>query len=236
MQQYTQEQVEERFNNLPEDIQRVLGSAETGDALRRIGERNQLHIDKLEVLNDITVHMMIGLAPRAGYVQAITHELGVSEITARQIAEEVNSEILAPIRASLEKLHETYSTPKEKVAEEPVKIPEIMPSREDVLREIENPTPTASTTPESQAQKTPSNEALAALGQAFASDRPNLPTIPPNDLPVAPTPSPLEPKPSFLDQKLGGTVRIPPASTVEQGTPLSPSTPSNDPYREPFDA
>lgn len=136
MQQFTQQQMEDRFTALPKAIQEVLESQETGKALRRIGNHHNLHIDQLATLNDITVFVILGLIPRESYLPTLSEELGVSEEAAEAILAEVNTEILEPMRASL-------SAPKENVAreEKDEEMTMHLPTRDEILREIEHPLP-----------------------------------------------------------------------------------------------
>jgi hypothetical protein len=138
MKNFTQEQIEERFEELPDSVQEILASAETGEALRRIGTRHNLHIDQLSILNNVTGLVILGLMERSDYLPTLIEELDIATEVAEAILTDVNTEILEPMRASLGGPEEDPSDREEEnMEEEDVHLP----TRAELLKEIEHPAP-----------------------------------------------------------------------------------------------
>lgn len=134
---FTQKQIEERFEELPNSVQEILASAETGEQLRRIGTRHNLHIDQLGILNNVTGLVILGLMERSDYLPTLIKELDIPTEVAEAILADVNTKILEPMRASLGRPEEDPSGREEESIEEEVHLP----TRDELLKEIEHPAP-----------------------------------------------------------------------------------------------
>ncbi len=241
MKTYTQEQIEERFAELPEVVQNALASSETGEMLRRIGTRHNLHIDQMGTLNDVTVFVILNIIPRASYMSTLVDELHITEEQARTIVEDVNREILTPINTALK---QTTASQNDQEEEEST-----MPTRDEILREIESPRVTTSreavrTTPSSIA---PREEVVPQEGRSLS----HTPITDANDTPplaheekegvmsdtvlssLKDAPREVPPAPSsLLEKKLTQTTHIAPTqSSIEEKK--NPN--HHDPYREPME-
>ncbi len=251
MNQYTPAQLQDRFETLPDDVKKALASAEIGNALERIAQKHSLHIDQMGELNAQTTFIMLGLSPRTGYAQSLIDGLDITEEKARTIIEDINREIFEPIRTSLETIHRGVAV---KDIEEDTDNEQHMPSREELLQEIENPIPTIprqntpvhiEVTPSLATVPTPEPPSTPVTGPTTSQEippqqkttsplvSPMALTIPPADLPAI-TP---EQTPSILEQKLMGTMRLAPETTIEKDKPVLPQKPPTplDPYRESVD-
>ncbi len=133
MAEYTNEQLIEMYHKLPKDVQEAILSVDTSEAIREIGEKHKLMIDKMGDLADETGLVMLGIIHPGQYVSHLIERLGINQETAQEIAEEVNNRILFPIRDSLRKIQEE----KEVTAE----LPEI--SKPEIPAEV-GPRPTSS--------------------------------------------------------------------------------------------
>lgn len=205
----TQEQIEERFNALPVSVQEALASAKTGERLRRIGTRHDLHIDQLGILNNITGFVILGFLERSEYLPTLIEELNISRESAGAILEDVNTEILAPIRTSLEG--------SERGAEEEAdsEDEQELPTRDELLREIEDSLPV------SKPEEAPAAVASMPIGVSTNSEN-----------------APGEAQHlSIVEKKLSGETALKEAQTIEKkegaSSPASPSSQTvPDPYRE----
>jgi hypothetical protein len=121
---YTLEQLEEKYRQLPEAVKEAMYSVETSDAVLAIGKKYNLHIDQIGLLAEEAGLVMLGLTPSYQFIDSIQKKLGVNRATAENITLDVNTEIFLPIR---EFLRQSGGG---------------LPSREEVLRDIENPPPT----------------------------------------------------------------------------------------------
>jgi hypothetical protein len=223
---YTKEQLEEHLATLPPAVQEALGSAETGEALRRIGSRHHLHIDQMGVLNDVTAFVMLGLIPRETYLTTLQTELDIPEEEARLIIEDVNIQILTPMNAALREETSQHSTEDTEEGEDGVELS--MPTRDEILREIESP----SSSPSKEVYRdTPAHVPVNHNGDdtssfAMTSDR--------EVAEQSQIKKPLQETPALdiVHTKLGNVSRIPPAKTESGEHPSDTPSSVLDPYRE----
>ena len=135
MDQETQQQIKDRYNALPLELQQAIDSADVGNKITEIGKKYSLLIDQENDLYMEIFLAMLGLEPLADLTKNITKNVRVSTATAVTITQDVNKEIFLPIRESLQKIQ----LPKEDTEpEESTSNPE----RDQILHDIENPTPT----------------------------------------------------------------------------------------------
>lgn len=101
----TQEEVKEKYEKLPKDLQKALFSVDSSTAIREIGQKHKLMIDKIGGLAEETGFVIFGMTHPKDFVSKIAARLKIDKQTAKKIAEDVNSRIFAPVRNSLKKLH-----------------------------------------------------------------------------------------------------------------------------------
>jgi len=130
---YTPEQLEEKFNQLPKDLQDIMVSIETADIVNSIGEEFDLHIDQIGKLADQTGLVMLGVMMPNEFVGALSVELGIERLLANKIANRVNERLFYKIRDSLKVAREKNKGPS---ATETITG---IPDREELLAGIENP-------------------------------------------------------------------------------------------------
>ena len=111
--------------------------------IKSIGDRHGLHIDQLGILEEEIGLVMSGKGPADDFVSNIENRLDISTQHAIDLATDVNVEIFIPARQS------TFNKRSD---------PEKGISREDILSEIENPTPVAH--PISTFDQTPAGPAV----------------------------------------------------------------------------
>lgn len=101
---YTEEQLNQAFERLPEDIQSAIADAATEKRVAAIGERHNLHVDQIGKLADETGLVMLGLDHPDKFVSNLIKRLGVSPAEAETIAGEINAEVFAGLRQSIKRL------------------------------------------------------------------------------------------------------------------------------------
>ncbi len=101
--EYTLE-IQKKLEALPPDVRKLVYSAEMESVLRQIGTKNQLHVDKIGLLESETVAVMIGISKAEDFVQNLSDSLNIDEIKSRAIANDVNSMLLLKIRESMKNL------------------------------------------------------------------------------------------------------------------------------------
>jgi len=97
------DQIEQRLDELPENIRNAVLSAETGKHIREIGQRHNLHIDQLGKLEDETMLVMLGFFDPDAFNIQLEEQLLISVQDAAAVAKDVSDEIFMPIRDSLKR-------------------------------------------------------------------------------------------------------------------------------------
>lgn len=172
--QYTQQQLREKYENLPEDLKNAIFSVESSDAIQKISKNYGLMIDQMGELASETGLVMLGFTHPKDYIKNLSGRLGVDIETAKKIAQEINVEIFSKIKETLKKLHgiSEAETPSE-IA--PVSKPPVSPPAPQPLTEIKPSAPkmTEVSSP-SEAEIKPKIESFSKdLETAFPSKSPS---------------------------------------------------------------
>ncbi|MEK7208679.1 MAG: hypothetical protein AAB677_00260 [Patescibacteria group bacterium] len=155
---YTTQQLEEKYQSLPEDLKEALVEIRTAETIYNIGQKNNFHIDQIGELADEVGLAMLGLTKPNDFVSHIKNRLQLDQTAAEQIAREANEQIFLPIRESLMKLHSSSEAFEAKEAHETISggvetFPStqieasaategVLPDKDKLLDEIENPNKT----------------------------------------------------------------------------------------------
>ena len=112
-----------------------------------IGRTQKLHTDQVGVLADEVGYVMVGLTPRASFVDALVRALGIDKDKATKIASDVNDKLLQKIREQLRALTENPKEGAQVVsgtvsAQGPKTRIENPLDRNSILAELETPTAT----------------------------------------------------------------------------------------------
>ncbi len=102
---YTNQQLEQMLEHLPDDVKDVLFGFDTGKKIREIGSKYSLHIDKLTILVDETNLVMFGITNPKDFLGVVESKLGVTHDIAGLIVHDINEQIFGSIRESLKKVH-----------------------------------------------------------------------------------------------------------------------------------
>ncbi|MDE1988187.1 MAG: hypothetical protein KGJ58_00980 [Patescibacteria group bacterium] len=140
---YSEQILKARFEQLPEGVKEAIIATPWKDKLAQIASMHRLHIDQADRLSKETIIVMFGLDHPDNLVYNIAKNVDVSEEKAEAIAEDLNREIFLKVRESLKKIFEeregaesgSLGKTGEKTAETET---EEIPSKEDILREIED--------------------------------------------------------------------------------------------------
>ncbi|MBU2219469.1 hypothetical protein KKG15_03195 [Patescibacteria group bacterium] len=204
--EYTDEQILEMYKKLPEDLRNAIFSVEMTGAVKGIGEKYQLPIDKIGALGNETGMVMLGVTHSRDFIVNLGNRLNVDKETARKIADEINTQIFSKVRESLKKIHEGEEAPTLRPEASEVGVP--TPAgvgKDEILKEIEG-------------------EEAPTLGQAEdrGSDRSvgKVPEI------LQGMHEPTKPESSFELKTKEDIFRMPPEES---------KYPHGDPYREPIE-
>lgn len=213
------ETIENKFQSLPSDVKAAITSPEIAQKIQDIAKNHQLHIDQSGLLEEEISFVMLGIRHPDEFVNRIEERLNLTTEDAISLAVEVNEQIFLSIRESLEKMHgedeeagtethETYSTSNESVG-----------SKESLLAEIENPSPTI--------------HPISAADQTIAGPATSREII---STPAPSAQTPIVPATNFMAQKLGAAVNTPTPKIADK-VPIPSEKPKSytaDPYREPI--
>ena len=133
---YTDEQLTAKFKQLPEEIQAVVADQATEEKIFEIGQKHNLHIDKIGELVDEVGLVLLGLTKPTDFVGKLKTRLVIDQSNAEAIAAEVNTTIFLEIREALKQLHDS-----------PPSASNDLPSKNELLRAIENPPAAPVSTP-----------------------------------------------------------------------------------------
>ena len=98
---YTSEEMDEKLDSLPENIQKIIYGPEIDIAVQKIGQKYQLHIDEMGLLHAEIVDVMIGKTESEDFVPYLIETLEIDREKAASIAEEVNTLLLTHIRDAM---------------------------------------------------------------------------------------------------------------------------------------
>ncbi len=98
---YTEQEIKEKVAALPQAVQEYLYSTDMEAALQSIGQKHQLHIDKLGLLETEAIDVMIGASEPENFVENIKDLLDLDDNKANALAQDVNAEVFEKIRAHM---------------------------------------------------------------------------------------------------------------------------------------
>ena len=206
MHEYTDDQIQERYNELPQEIRDVLTSDGVLESIKSIAKKNNLVIDEIGDLVDQVVLILLGFAKSSTFPEDLTKRIPIDIEQAKTIAVELNESVFAPIRNKM-------MEPKEDV-----KPPEKAPKPVSSLEKVGNFT----IEPDARDQKMPQNK------PSIATPQPVNRLV--DQLMSAPAAIPEEKIAKTAWQPISTT---PPVVETMVPTP-PPNLPTSDSYREPI--
>lgn len=135
MKNFTEEQIAQMYDNLPEDLKDAIFGVEMNEIVEKIGRENQLNIEQIGDLANETGMVMLGVTHPNEFIANLADRLEVDKEKARAIAQEINEQIFKPVRDSLRKIHNIREEKDTNVGHSVSNITNI--SRNDILKEIE---------------------------------------------------------------------------------------------------
>lgn len=106
MPNYTQKELEERYQKLPDVLKNAMFNADIAAKIFEIGKKHGLTIDKIGFMAEETGYIILGLTRPAEFVQGLNKVLAVEESRARAIAIDLSHQILFPLREALKTTHQ----------------------------------------------------------------------------------------------------------------------------------
>ena len=105
MKSYTEQELEEKYKQLPEGIEEAIFSVGMEKTLEEIGKKYKLQIDQLGILANETRLVMLGLTHPKDFINNLAERLELEKEPAKNIAQEINQRIFYAIREELKKMH-----------------------------------------------------------------------------------------------------------------------------------
>lgn len=105
MKNFTEEQIAQMYDNLPEDLKDAIFGVEMNEIVEKIGRENQLNIEQIGDLANETGMVMLGVTHPNEFIANLAERLETDKEKARAIAQEINEQVFKPVRDSLRKIH-----------------------------------------------------------------------------------------------------------------------------------
>ncbi|MBU1091415.1 hypothetical protein KKA27_00930 [Patescibacteria group bacterium] len=102
---YSNEQILEKYKNLPEEVKDMIFNVDAAKTLREIGEKNKLNVREIGIVADETGLFMLGITHPNEFIPNLISRLGIEEERTAKVAHEINSQIFSKIRESLKGIH-----------------------------------------------------------------------------------------------------------------------------------
>jgi hypothetical protein len=156
MEEFDRNQRARAFDKIPRPLRTFIMSDESIAIFQDMGKLHGLNIEKTGVLADIITLTLIGLLPPAQFTSTVQEKLQIDNSKAIAISGTAEKSVFLKVRAILQK--ETSPVPENTLAT-------TNPSREEMLAEIENPTPVQhpiSSAPQTQTSTATAHEFIAA--------------------------------------------------------------------------
>ncbi len=131
---YTREQRSLAWDKLSDELREFALSDELTQLVTDIAKKNNLLLDKAGILDEQIHFVLLGLTKSTDFQKSLAEALEINQETAGILAEQVNQSVFSKAREALKKQE---SESQEMVV--PARKPE--DTREQILSEIENPTP-----------------------------------------------------------------------------------------------
>ena len=101
MDENTQKLIKERFDALPEGVQKVILSSDYQSSLIKIGQEHNLNVEQMGTLELETTMVMMALTPLNNFESELTRELNIDKEKGLQIVKEINEKVFLKIRELL---------------------------------------------------------------------------------------------------------------------------------------
>ena len=105
MKNFTEEQIAQMYDNLPEDLKDVIFGLEMNEIVEKIGRENQLNIEQIGDLANETGMVMLGVTHPNEFIGNLADRLEIDKEKAMAIAQEINEQVFKKVRESLRKIH-----------------------------------------------------------------------------------------------------------------------------------
>ncbi|MEK7576243.1 MAG: hypothetical protein AAB482_00975, partial [Patescibacteria group bacterium] len=106
MKTFTQQEILDRYDKLPQAVRDAIFSDSNSDKMLSIGRKHGLLLNKIGVLAAETGYVMVGLTHPNEFVGRLAEIFQIAPMKAKEIAEDINEQVFKPIREHLSALHD----------------------------------------------------------------------------------------------------------------------------------
>ncbi|NBD73999.1 hypothetical protein GVX82_03075 [Patescibacteria group bacterium] len=99
-----QKKIQQRYLELPPEIQDMVTDEKTRAYIVELGKRHGVHVDQLGILENELLIIMLGLDTPANLPDHLAARAHIPKETAAEIAQEVDQRLLTPLRSAYQKL------------------------------------------------------------------------------------------------------------------------------------
>ena len=135
MKEPTPQELAERFQELPQQMQEAVGDESVAYDIQQIGIKYKIRVDKIDMLITLVAHIMLGFKKSNEFVKALSDKLEVDRETAESIAIDVDEQVFKKIRQSLQQVQHGDFDGKHEIEQEEVGA---SPARDSLIQEVEN--------------------------------------------------------------------------------------------------
>ena len=174
----SQEQINERYENLPDILKETLWSAATAKRIWQLGQFYHLSDEKISLVARITGQILMGFVLLEKMSSEIQEILGIDTRVAQAISKELHQRIFSSLQEEISKAYSPIVViPEIKLPAEPEVKPEIKTEKENAPKPLEIKSETV-------------------MGPAVLPKTPMIPTSPIISAPIIPTADAVSEKPS----------------------------------------
>jgi hypothetical protein len=103
MQDDTKKIIEEQFKALPEVVRNAILSAEVEKKFQELAQKNHLHVDQWQQIENLIMLTILGLSPPEELVNEIVKNTSLGKERAETIVDEIAETVFKPIREEMER-------------------------------------------------------------------------------------------------------------------------------------
>jgi len=97
------ETIKRQFLKLPQVVQEAITDADVEHHLRSLSDKHKLHLDQWQILENEVLMTLMGLQPAEDLEENIKKEVGIDEELAKELANDIATEVFDPIRKEMER-------------------------------------------------------------------------------------------------------------------------------------
>lgn len=226
---YTDEEIESRFQKLPQVLQDAMCDPDIAEKMGVIGKMFGLLREKIRYMSEETGYIILGLTRPQEFVNSLAESLEVNTDKAKVIAKEINHQIFFPLREALKTAHQV------EVSEDEIERGAAMMKKAPTPPLPPKSTPPPPPRPTEEKKESPLPPPPTVFPQKIVLEKKPELNLPPSKIPPIDLRNPKEPVPPPTENT-ATAITTPPSPTT---TPPQPSKKNvyeeRDPYKEPVE-